>query len=157
MSILDDAKGVLERILKLMNFPATIEGKETDDMVLLTIASEDANIIIGQKGKNLDALQYIVNRIVHRGKEERKRVILDSEGYRDRRKATLENMARETAEIVRSTGKAIALEDLNARERWIIHTALKSEQGIKTESRGLGSMRKLVIIPSKGEEEPVDR
>jgi len=72
MSILDDAKGVLERILKLMNFPATIEGKETDDMVLLTIASEDANIIIGQKGKNLDALQYIVNRIVHRGKEERK-------------------------------------------------------------------------------------
>ncbi len=168
MDTLNRAKGILDQILKLMNFSATLEGEETEDSVVIRIVSEDASSIIGKKGQTLDALQFIVNRMVHKSEhvseadhpslgaqdQGRKRIVLDSEGYREKRKSSLESMARETAEIVRATGKPIALEDLNARERWIIHEALKAEQGVKTESRGEGSMRKLVIFPigPKGEQ-----
>lgn len=152
MGTLETAKDTLERILALMNFPAAIEGVETDETVTLTITSqEDANIIIGKKGKNLDALQFLVNRIVQKKTGERKRVILDSEDYRERRQAALESRAREIAEIVRTSGRPAALDDLNPRERWIIHVILRSEAGVKTESVGEGAARKLMVLPDTGE------
>lgn len=152
MSTVDKAKDIVGRILTLMNFSATIEGEESEEAVTIIVRSQDdPNIIIGKQGKNLDALQYIVNRIIHKDDKEGKRVVLDSEGYREKRKTSLESMARQTAEIVRTTGKAIALEDLTARDRWIVHNALKTEQGVRTESRGDGPTRKLIILPDQEE------
>ncbi len=146
----DKAKGFLEDVLKHMGMDASVTMEETPEQIILKIKGDGSGILIGKRGRTLDALQYLVNKVVGKASsrgEEEKRVIVDSEHYRERREESLRNMAFQMAEKARNQGKPIMLENMSPRDRRIIHLALDELEGIKTESKGEGSERRLVIYP----------
>lgn len=146
----DKAKGFLEEVLKHMGMDASVKLEETPEQIILKIQGDGSGILIGKRGRTLDALQYLVNKVVGKassGVEGGKRIIVDSEHYRERREESLRNMAFQMAEKARNQGKPIMLENMTPRDRRIIHLALDELEGIKTESKGEGSDRRLVIYP----------
>jgi spoIIIJ-associated protein len=112
----------------------------------IRIDSEHASIIIGKKGKNLDALQVLVNVYAGRIGREDTRVILDSENYRIRREEALVRLAYETGELVRRTRQSVPLELMNPFERRIIHTTLNDIVDIETKSEGDGLYKQVRIM-----------
>ncbi len=146
----DKAKGFLEGVLNYMGVEASVRVEETPEQILLTIRGDGSGLLIGKRGRTLDALQYLVNKAVRKsasGGEGEKRVVVDSEHYRERREESLRNMAFQMAEKARNQGKPIMLENMSPRDRRIIHLALDELEGIKTESEGQGLERHLVIYP----------
>lgn len=142
------AKDVLEELLRRMGFTAQIKQKVTNDKIMLTVeAGEDSNILIGRRGKNLNGLQYIVNRICARSEENSKPIMIDIEGYRERRKDSLEAMARRLASKAKSSRKEMETEPLSAADRRLIHLALKGDNEVQTQSRGEGPFKNVVIKP----------
>ena len=99
--------------------------------------------------KTLDALQFIVQRMVHKQRSTRLRISIDVEGYRDRRKESLIQMALRLGDKVKRSGKPATISPMNAYERRIVHVALKDNAGVRTQSMGQGSLRKLVIYPQR--------
>ncbi len=142
------AKEVLEELLGMMGFETTVLKEVSGDKVTLSIeAGEDSSILIGKRGKNLNGLQYIVNRITARKDENSRPVTIDIEGYRERRKDSLEAMARRLAGKSKSSGRPVETEPLSAAERRLIHMALKDDEGVQTQSRGEGPYKNVVIRP----------
>lgn len=144
------AKKVLEEILDLMGFNPTIEQKMVDGKITLSIeAGEDSNILIGKRGKNLNGLQYVVNRICGRINNGAKPVVIDIEGYRQRRRESLEAMAGRLAAKAKSSKKEVETEPLSASDRRLVHMALKSDSEVQTQSRGDGPYKNVVVKPRK--------
>jgi spoIIIJ-associated protein len=144
----DVAKEVLDNILRLMGFQATVTQKIVDDKIVFTVqAGEDSNILIGKRGKNLNGLQYIVNRIRARHNENARPVIIDVEGYRERRKESLEALARRLAAKAKSSRREVETEPLSAADRRLIHMALKDDNEVQTQSRGEGFLKNVVVRP----------
>jgi spoIIIJ-associated protein len=142
------AKETLEEILRLMGFPSAVEQKLVGDKVTLLIeAGDDSSILIGKRGKNLNSLQYIVNRICGRQDENTRPVIIDIEDYRQRRRDSLEAMARRLAAKARSSRREVETEPLSASDRRLVHMALKEEGDMVTQSRGEGPFKNVVIKP----------
>jgi spoIIIJ-associated protein len=145
------ASQVLEELLRHMGFSANIDEKETEDKIILSVeAGEDSNILIGRRGKNLEGIQYIVSRIVAKQNENAKPIIIDVEGYRQRRKEMLESMARRLAAKAKSSHREMETEPLSAGERRLIHMALKDDHDVHTQSRGDGPLKNVVIKPKRG-------
>jgi spoIIIJ-associated protein len=144
-----EAKKVLEGVLTRMgfNFPTSVE--ITEEYIIITIEGDGSGLLIGKGGQTLDAIQYIVNKAVSRNGRELKRIILDTENYRDKKMKNLVALAEKVGEKVRRTKKPIALNPMNAHDRRIVHLALQNEKGIITKSRGEGALRKIIVIPSK--------
>jgi spoIIIJ-associated protein len=116
--------------------------------VNLSIESDDSNIIIGRKGKNLDALQVLAN--VYAGKiDSERKIIIDSEAYRVRHEEQIIKNAYKTAQIVRKTGRSHLLEPMNPYERRLVHTALNDVTGIETKSEGEGLYKQVRIISKR--------
>ncbi len=112
----------------------------------INIESEDSSIIIGRKGKNLDALQVLVN--VFTGKlDEKRKIIIDAEGYRDRHEEQIVKSAFKVAQMVKKSGRSRLLEPMNPYERRLVHTALNDVTGIETKSEGEGLYKQVRIIP----------
>ncbi len=155
----EKAKEILEGLLKGMGIPALVSAKEIEDYISLEITTPDSALVIGRKGKTLEALQYLVNLIINKGKpgippkagEERIKVILDTEGYREKRKARLIELAKRLAERVKEEDTEVFLEPMNPYERRIIHTTLAEDPDVETKSVGEGMERQVVISP-KGKE-----
>ncbi|MBI5118503.1 protein jag [Candidatus Poribacteria bacterium] len=144
------AKEVLEELLKLMGFQADIKQETTNEKIILTVqAGEDSNILIGRRGKNLNGIQYIVNRICSRKNERVKPIVIDVEGYRERRKDALESLARRLAAKAKSSRREIETEPLSASDRRLIHMALKDDNEVHTQSRGDGPFKNVVIKPKR--------
>ena len=142
------AKEVLEELLKRMGFTATIKKEVDGDKITLSIeAGEDSSILIGKRGKNLNGLQYIVNRISARKDMDSKPVTIDIEGYRERRKDSLEAMAKRLAGISKSSRRPVETDPLSAADRRLIHMALKDDPDVQTQSRGDGAYKNVVIKP----------
>jgi spoIIIJ-associated protein len=144
-------KDVLTDILNLMGIQATIEVKqaETDDEIILDIHGDSSALLIGRKGQTLEALQYLVTRIVNdkQGKEG-PHLLLDTESYRARRRKSLEDMALRLGEKAKRQRKAVTVNaPLSAADRRIIHVALQDDPWLKTRSLGTGAYRRLLIIP----------
>ncbi len=119
---------------------------ETEEKVLLVeISGPKMGVVIGHRGETLDALQYLATLAVNRGKEEKIKLVLDTENYRAKRIAALENMARKTADRVLKYKRNITLEPMTPYERRIIHSALGEKSGISTYSVGSEPKRKVVI------------
>jgi len=137
----------LEEVLKGIGLKATFRTSTLEDRTLsIDIFCSDTALLIGKKGKNIDALQHLVNVIagsIFQGEE--RKILLDAEGYRSRRKQALITLAKKVAEEVRQTGKAVSLEPMNSFERRIIHVCLKDDPDITTESIGEGEERRVVI------------
>jgi spoIIIJ-associated protein len=151
------AKAVLQDVLSLMNVPANVVlDKSGSDVgnIPLDIKGEDLGILIGRRGETLSALQYLVNLIISRRLKSRVGVVVDVEGYRQRRYESLRLLARRLAEQVRSTGRSVTLEPMPPNERRIIHLELKDNPDVATQSIGQGEERKIAILSkssSKGE------
>lgn len=143
----DDAQRALEELLELMGAEATVGADEGEEQIKLSIEGEDAGGLIGKKGKTLDALQFLVNKIVSRKPGEHKLVVVDSEGYRERREASLVELAQRLADKVLDEQKTVRLNPMSARDRRIIHLTLRDVEGLCTESEGEGEERRLLIIP----------
>jgi spoIIIJ-associated protein len=125
------------------------DGEGSEDEIRLEIEGPDAGRIIGKRGAVLEAIQYLTSRIAHRPGEPRKHVAVDAEGYRARHEDQLGEMARRLGERVAAEGKIITFDPMNARDRRVVHMALKDVTGVRTESNGEGPDRRVQIIPVK--------
>ncbi len=147
------AEAVLRDILSLMNVSANVvldkSGAGDAGSIPLDIKGEDLGILIGRRGETLSALQYLVNLIISRRLKSRVGVVVDVEGYRQRRYESLRLLARRLAEQVKSSGRSVTLEPMPPNERRIIHLELKDNPDVTTQSIGQGEERKITIL-SKG-------
>ncbi|MBW2038347.1 MAG: Jag N-terminal domain-containing protein [Deltaproteobacteria bacterium] len=144
---LNYAKMVLERIIAGINVPAQVEGRVEGGRIYLNIKGDGSGLLIGRHGKTLDAIQYMVERIVAKGLGERKIVVVDTEQYRERRNEALERLALRMGEKVKSAGRAVSLQPMNPRDRRVVHLALKDYSEVETRSEGEGEMKSIKIIP----------
>lgn len=144
------AKETLEKLLSLIPMEDTrVEAELVDGTVNLCICGDKSGLLIGRKGRTLDALQFIVNKIVAKAMDRKALVVIDSEDYRRRRKDYLVQMAVDMAEKVNKTRKPMTTGLLNPHDRRIVHIALKNQRQLTTTSRGEGTLKKVVIIPGK--------
>jgi len=150
-SAAEEAKELLQGILSRMglNFPVTIE--ETEEAITLNIKGDGSGILIGKGGQTLDAIQYILNKAVGKSGREKRMIVLDTEEYRDRRDEYLIALAAKLGGKVKKTRKPLTINHMSARDRRVIHLALKGDEALTTRSRGEGVYRKIVILPSKKE------
>jgi spoIIIJ-associated protein len=125
------------------------DGEGSPDEIRIEIEGPDAGQTIGKKGNVLDAIQYLTARAVVRPGDARRHVIVDAEGYRARHEDQLAQMARRLAQRVATEGKVITFDPMSARERRIVHMALKDMKGVRTESMGEEPQRRVQIIPDK--------
>lgn len=143
------AKELLNNILLSICEEFTIEVVENSEAHNLIIESDESGLIIGKNGQTLDALQYIVRRAVSKKFPEcEKRLVLDTEGYRERRLESLSLMAKRLAKKVRTSKRSEVLRPMNAYDRRVIHTTLQNETGVVTKSEGEGSHRCVAICPA---------
>ena len=144
-----EAEGALQHVLSLMDVKAQARLKSAgQERVVLEISGPDVALLIGRRGDTLDALQLATAMIANRLSQQKGRVVVDAENYRQRRERMLTNLARQNARKVRETKQEAVLPDLKPYERRIIHMALLDEPGVSTYSEGEGRRRKLVISPS---------
>jgi len=153
------AKGVLENLLDLTGITASVtlgmEGGGDQTAITLDIEGEDLGILIGRRGETLSSLQYLVNLIISRHLKSRVGVVVDVEGYRQRRYESLRFLARRMADQVRSTGRSVTLESMPAGERRIIHIELRDSPYVITQSIGQGEGRKIAILSKDNEGQPL--
>jgi len=141
----------LSDVTSLMGVPAEVQRSETDEYVQFILSGEHMGTLIGRRGDTLDALQYLANIVSNKSHEsDRKRIILDAEGYRGRREETLTRLAKRLASRVKRTGHKVVLEPMSPLERRLIHTALQNDPDVKTLSEGEEPYRRLVISPAGG-------
>ena len=143
------ADRLLQDIFKAMDVPVELNIKEQDQILQVSIEGPDLGILIGRRGETLDALQYLANLAVNKNQEQRRKVILDVEGYRLRREETLQKLAIRLADKAKQRGRSVVLEPMNSQERRIIHTALQGRDDIYTFSEGEEPFRKIIIAPKK--------
>ncbi len=147
------ARALLERSLAALGVSGTVSISEGDDEVTATVSGADLGVLIGRHGQMIDALQYLANAIAHRAVgEDRRRIVIDAAGYRARRTATLESLARRSAEQASATGRRVELEPMSSVERRIVHESLKDDPEVETESEGAEPHRYVVVLPRR----PVD-
>jgi spoIIIJ-associated protein len=140
---------LVETVVGAMGIAARVVVHETDDGVLVTCTGDDLGLLIGKHGQTIDALQYLVNAIVLRdGGGERKEVVIDAAGYRERRRTTLEGIALRAAEQAGAAGERVLLEPMTAVERKVVHERLKDVAGVETSSEGTEPNRYVVVSPA---------
>lgn len=139
---------VLENILGLLALEGSFETVEGSDEVLVTIETDDAGRLIGNRGETIDALQMLVNQIVNKDNELFKRVTVDVGSWRKHKEGELEAKSRRLADEVIQTSKEVELEQLPAWQRRIIHLAIDGIEGVTSESIGEGRERRLIIKPA---------
>ena len=145
----ETAKETLENILALLPIETTVHAEQADGKISLKIEGDTSGILIGRKGKTLDALQYIVNRVVNKNSDKKIRVVIDSENYRQRRIESLTQLALRMGDKTKRLKRPLTTNPLNPHDRRIIHLALQDDENLDTRSRGEGLMKKVVIIPKK--------
>ena len=152
-SVEDIAIEFLNKVFSAMELTVKIdinvtEG-EKENTVDINIIGDDMGILIGKRGQTLDSLQYLVSLVVNKESDKFNRIKLDTENYRERRKATLENLARNISLKVKRIKKPVALEPMNPYERRIIHSALQNDKFCTTKSEGEEPYRHVVVMLKK--------
>ena len=141
---LNDIFGAMKMEVKI---DITIDNEE--DTVNINLSGEDMGVLIGKRGQTLDSLQYLVSLVANKESEKYFRVKLDTENYRERRKETLESLAKNIAYRVKRTRKPVSLEPMNHYERRIIHSALQNDKYVSTKSEGEEPFRHVVVFMKK--------
>jgi spoIIIJ-associated protein len=145
---LDEAKGVLEELLRLMELTGSVEVTMGTEAAKLNVVGDDLGVLIGRRGEKLASLQHIVNLIVARREGQLNRIMIDVENYRGRREDQLRDVADRAAQRVAQSGKIIQLEAMPAMERRIVHLALAEHDSVRTQSVGVEPNRRVVILPA---------
>jgi spoIIIJ-associated protein len=147
----DDAarlRELVERIAREIGVRCSVEIQESEDELRAVCDGDDLGMLIGRHGQTIDAIQYLANAILFRGRyDERKPVIVDAAGYRDRRQVTLDALALRMAEQAAATGQRVELEPMTAVERKIVHEKLKDDPEVETASEGTEPNRYVVVYP----------
>lgn len=151
LTIKDVAENFLKDVFAAMNMVVSVnitydEEQKTMDVDL---SGEEMGVLIGKRGQTLDSLQYLVSLVVNKESEEYIRVKVDTENYRQRRKDTLENLAKNIAYKVKRTKRPVSLEPMNPYERRIIHSALQNDRYVTTHSEGEEPFRHVVVTLKK--------
>jgi spoIIIJ-associated protein len=140
-------RAILERVLDALEIEAEIEVDEDPERIVGRVEGEDVGLLIGRRGQTIDAVQLLCYRAAFRGLHERKRVVVDAAGYRERRQAAIEQQADRAAERALKTGKEIELEAMTPSERRVVHQHLKDRAGIETFSEGDEPERCVIVAP----------
>lgn len=147
--VAEAARKTLQDILRLLEVEATVDLKEDSERILLNIKGDGSGLLIGRKGQTLDALEYLINKIVHKDAEDKKRIVVDTENYRLRREDSLVQLAQRLAEKAKRLGRPVTISPMSAHDRRIIHLALQDDKTLRTWSTGSGLYRKVIISPEK--------
>lgn len=147
LSLDEIAKKFLNDVFDAMNMEVTVNVfyDETDNSMDIDLSGEEMGILIGKRGQTLDSLQYIVSLVVNKETDSYVRIKVDTENYRQRRKETLENLAKNIAYKVKKTKRPVSLEPMNPFERRIIHSALQGDKFVSTHSEGDEPFRRVVV------------
>ena len=150
-SITDAAKEFLKEVFAAMNMEVVVEVayNEEEKTMDIDLSGDEMGVLIGKRGQTLDSLQYLVSLVVNKDAEDYIRVKVDTENYRQRRKETLENLAKNIAYKVKRTKRAVSLEPMNPYERRIIHSALQNDKYVATHSEGDEPFRRVVVTLKK--------
>lgn len=143
------AEGFLADLFKAMGLQVTIKINFHEDMLDVDLIGNEMGILIGKRGQTLDSLQYLLSLIVNKNSESYVKVKVDTENYRQRRKETLENLAKNIAFKVKRTKRPVSLEPMNPFERRVIHSALQNDKYVMTKSEGEEPYRHVVVSLKK--------
>ena len=150
--LLTSAKEILETLLERMQEKAAVSAHQEDDRISLRIETDDAGLLIGKQGQTLDALQYLVTKMLAKKSRRKVRISIDVEAYRARHNEALAHLAQKYGEKVKKSGRPVILSPMNPYDRRIVHMALQDDKELKTVSRGEGLYKKVVISPAKKKE-----
>ena len=139
----------LSKVFAAMNLTVKINVNITEESVDVDLVGDDMGVLIGKRGQTLDSLQYLVSLVVNKKSDKYLRVKLDTENYRERRKETLENLAKNIAFKVKRTKRPVSLEPMNPYERRVIHSALQNDRYVTTKSEGEEPFRHVVVMLKK--------
>ena len=143
------AQAALKGLLEHLDMEARVDLKEDEERIYLNIQGDGGGLLIGRKGQTLDALEYLVNKMVHKNQEGKKRIVVDTENYRTRREDSLVKLAQRLGEKARQLGRPVTISPMNAHDRRIVHLALQNDRSLRTRSEGTGLYRKVIISPDK--------
>ena len=145
--VADNAKQFLNDVFDAMKLTVAVDVKydELDNSMDIDLSGDEMGVLIGKRGQTLDSLQYLVSLVVNKEAENYIRVKVDTENYRQRRKETLENLAKNIAYKVKRTKRPVSLEPMNPYERRIIHSALQNDKYVTTHSEGDEPFRRVVV------------
>ena len=146
--LLDEVKGLVTSVTEAMGFESRIDVYDAGGFIAVDVASDNTALFIGQKGETIDALQYLINAGVYRKRPFVKRIVLDAEGYRQRRIEAIQGMAHRTARRAVRERRTVELPPMNPSERRIVHVFLKDNPKVTTESDGSGDNRRVRISPA---------
>jgi len=141
------AKKTLEEILALIPVEATVAVTRGERRITLKIQGDRSGLLIGRKGNTLDALQFLVNKIVSKALNKKIDVVIDSENYRRRREDSLTQLALKMGDKAKRIKKPVTTNPMNPHDRRLVHLALKDDEHLETRSRGEGLMKRVVILP----------
>ena len=150
-SVEDNVKSFLNDVFEAMNMTVVVDVKfnEEEKTMDIDLSGDEMGVLIGKRGQTLDSLQYLVSLVVNKETEDYIRVKVDTENYRQRRKDTLENLAKNIAYKVKRTKRTVSLEPMNPYERRIIHSALQNDKYVSTHSEGDEPFRRVVVTLKK--------
>lgn len=151
VSLCDIARNFLKEVFEAMNMAVVVDVKydEAEKNMDINLSGDEMGVLIGKRGQTLDSLQYLVSLVVNRDKSDYIRVKVDTEDYRERRKETLENLAKNIAYKVKRTKRPVSLEPMNPYERRIIHSALQNDKYVTTHSEGEEPFRRVIVSLKK--------
>ena len=152
-SVEDTAKDFLKDVFEAMNLTVVVNVKydEAENYMEIDLSGDEMGVLIGKRGQTLDSLQYLVSLVVNKNVENYIRVKVDTENYRQRRKETLENLAKNISYKGKRTKRPVSLEPMNPYERRIIHSALQNDKYVTTHSEGDEPFRHVVVVLKKYE------
>ncbi|MCH5259418.1 MAG: protein jag [Lachnospiraceae bacterium] len=152
-SVEDTAKDFLKEVFDAMDLTVVVNVKydEVENSMEIDLSGDEMGVLIGKRGQTLDSLQYLVSLVVNKNTENYIRVKVDTENYRQRRKETLENLAKNISYKVKRTKRPVSLEPMNPYERRIIHSALQNDKYVTTHSEGDEPFRHVVVVLKKYE------
>jgi spoIIIJ-associated protein len=143
-------RGFVQTVIDLMGIEASVEASEAGEAVRADVSGDDLGLLIGRHGATIDALQYLAAIVVNGDRRNRRQVVIDAEGYRERRETALSMLADRTAQKVAREGNSIALKPMTAAERKVIHLHLKDHPRVETVSEGQEPFRAVVVSPRQG-------
>jgi spoIIIJ-associated protein len=141
-------RGLLTQVSAAIGVRCRIDISETDSGIEAICSGDDLGLLIGRHGQTIDAIQVLASAIASRGEDERKEIVVDAAGYRERRRRTLESLAGRSAEEAMRSGARVELEPMSSAERKIVHTALEHHEGVTTSSEGEEPNRYVVVEPA---------
>ena len=147
--LVERASQLLQEILAQMGMQTDVSSTVHDSEVVLSFEDVTDGLLIGRKGQTLDALEYLMNRIIARNDDNETHLLLDAAGYRDRRRQNLESLAMRLGERAKRRRRPVTLSPLNPRDRRIIHLVLEDDPLVTTKSLGRGYLRRLSIVPEE--------